>query len=93
MIDEPRIWKDEESVIPEEGYDANGFSNELIQVEEEPALPSIQEQKELVQSSQISSENKSILNQLIEINEIANMLKTVNNTEMEEQRRKNNYHT
>lgn len=88
MIDEPRIWRDEESVIPEEGYDANGFSNELIQVEEEPALPSIQEQKELVKSSQISSENKSILNQLIEINEIANMLKTVNNTEMEEQRSK-----
>ena len=88
MIDEPRIWRDEESVVPEEGYDANGFSNELIQVEEEPALPSIQEQKELVKSSQISSENKSILNQLIEINEIANMLKTVNNTEMEEQRSK-----
>ena len=88
MIDEPRIWRDEDNTIPEESYDANGFSNELVQVEEEPALPSISEQKELVQSSQISAENKSILNQLIEINEIANMLKTVNNTEMEEQRSK-----
>ena len=74
MIDEPRLWRDEDNIVPEESYDANGFSTDLVQVEEEPALPTISEQKELVQNSQISAENKSILNQLIEINEIADLI-------------------
>lgn len=86
MNDEPRIWTEEiPGEINEEDYYNQESAGELVQVEENP-LPTLEEQKAIVETSDITPENKSMLGQLIEISKVSQVLKNLTNTEVEEQR-------
>lgn len=78
--DTPRIWTGSEyfeDEMPQE-------STELAPIPEEPPLPSIAEQRDLVKNSDLTDENKGILNALVEINNTAQLLAQIHNEETKE---------
>lgn len=88
-VDTPKIWNEDDiKYDPETGeiledYDA---PTDIVPVEE-VAVPSIAEQKEIVNNSDVSEEGKSLLGSLIEMNNIANTLTLLRNNETIEQRK------
>ena len=83
--DFPKYWNEETGEILEaETYDN---TSQLIPVEEGIPLPTIAEQNAIVAESTISTENKNLLQGLIEINNVAKTLEAIRSEETQEQRR------
>ena len=83
--DFPKYWNEETGEILEaETYDN---TSQLIPVEEDIPLPTIAEQNEIVAKSSISTENKNLLQGLIEINNVAKTLEAIRSEETQEQRK------
>ena len=74
--DTPKIWYEDTGEVVE--YDN---TSQLAPVEEVIPLPTIPEQKSMLESSDLTVEDKGILGGLIEINNIANMLDKVRMSE------------
>lgn len=82
--DFPKYWNEETGEITET------FDNtsQLVPIDEElKPLPTIAEQKDIVNASDISEENKGLLQGLIEINNVAKTLEAIRNEETQEQRK------
>lgn len=88
--DTPKIWNEDNiKYDPETGEILEDFDNQpmdIVPVEEIP-LPSINEQKEIVANSDVSEEGKHLLGSLVEMNNIANTLSMLRNSETIEQRK------
>ena len=85
-----KYWNDETDNITEvETFDN---TSQLIPIEETKPLPTIAEQTKIVAESDISEENKGLLQGLVEINNVAKTLEAIRSEETQEQRRtvKNN---
>ena len=76
--DQPKIWTGddilEENVIPEQ-------STDLMTIDETPQLPSVEEQIDIIHTSDLKDENKSMLNALVELNKTASVLAQIQNEE------------
>ena len=83
--DFPKYWNDETNNITEvETFDN---TSQLIPIEETKPLPTIAEQTRIVAESDISEENKGLLQGLVEINNVAKTLEAIRSEETQEQRR------
>lgn len=83
--DFPKYWNDETNNIAEvETFDN---TSQLIPIEETKPLPTIAEQTKIVAESDISEENKGLLQGLVEINNVAKTLEAIRSEETQEQRR------
>ena len=83
--DFPKYWNEETGEITEvETYDN---TSQLMPIEEVKPLPTIAEQNKIVTDSDISEENKGLLQGLIEINNVAKTLEAIKSEETQEQRR------
>lgn len=83
--DFPKYWNDETNNITEvETFDN---TSQLIPIEETKPLPTIAEQTKIVAESDISEENKGLLQGLVEINNVAKTLEAIRSEETQEQRR------
>ena len=83
--DFPKYWNDETNNITEvETFDN---TSQLIPIEETKPLPTIAEQTIIVAESDISEENKGLLQGLVEINNVAKTLEAIRSEETQEQRR------
>ena len=83
--DFPKYWNDETDNITEvETFDN---TSQLIPIEETKPLPTIAEQTRIVAESDISEENKGLLQGLVEINNVAKTLEAIRSEETQEQRR------
>ena len=87
--DIPKIWTEEEEIKydPETGEILESPTTTDIVPVEEVQLPTIEEQKNIVQESSVSDEGKKLLGSLIEMNNIANTLTMLRNSETIEQRK------
>ena len=82
--DFPKYWNDETDNITEvETFDN---TSQLIPIEETKPLPTIAEQTKIVAESDISEENKGLLQGLVEINNVAKTLEAIRSEETQEQR-------
>lgn len=83
--DFPKYWNDE----TDETAEVETFDNtsQLVPVEEVKPLPTIAEQNKIVAESDISEENKGLLQGLVEINNVAKTLEAIRSEETQEQRR------
>lgn len=81
--DTPKIWYEDTGEVVE--YDN---TSQLAPVEEVIPLPTIPEQKNMLENSDLTVEDKGILGGLIEINNIANMLDKVRMSETAEARQR-----
>jgi hypothetical protein len=77
--DLPKIWQDPD--ITQETLPVE------MPIEDEIQLPSIEEQKNIVNNSELSKENKDLVSGLVEINQIAEVLSQIKSTESLEQRK------
>lgn len=85
--DFPKYWTEEE-VNPETGEIYDNSTALMPVVEEEVPLPTIAEQREIVnEATDVSKESKSMLNSLIEMNTVAQTLAAIRTNETAEQRR------
>ena len=82
MQDTPKMWVEEDDF--QDQFDAENQA--LVVAEEQPQLPTIKEQTEMVEKSDISEKNKSMLGQLIEISKVSQLLKNINNEEVAAER-------
>lgn len=82
--DIPKFWN--EITDTEDTSTSEVIENLPVEQDETPPLPTIQEQKEIVNKSEVNIETKSILNTLIEINDTATILAKIQNDESKEQR-------
>lgn len=83
--DFPKYWNDETDNITEvETFDN---TSQLVPIEETKPLPTIAEQNKIVAESDISEENKELLQGLVEINNVAKTLEAIRSEETQEQRR------
>lgn len=81
--DAPKIWKSPEEILAEQEAQKN---QELI-VPEEPSVPTLPVEERLDIIEKEASENdKSILNALVEVSKTANVLKQIDNEELQEGR-------
>lgn len=86
--DFPKYWTEEEEVNPETGEIYDNSTALMPVVEEEVPLPTIAEQREIVnEATDVSKESKSMLNSLIEMNTVAQTLAAIRTNETAEQRR------
>lgn len=80
--DAPKIWKSPEEILAEQSQQ----SQELT-VPEEPAVPTLPVEERLDIIEKEASENdKGILNALVEVSKTANVLKQIDNEELQEGR-------
>lgn len=83
--DFPKYWNDETDDVTEvETFDN---TSQLVPIEETKPLPTIAEQNKIVAESDISEENKGLLQGLVEINNVAKTLEAIRSDETQEQRR------
>lgn len=83
--DFPKYWNDDTDEITEvETFDN---TSQLVPIEEVKPLPTIAEQNKIVAESDISEENKGLLQGLVEINNVAKTLEAIRSEETQEQRR------
>lgn len=83
--DMPKIWNGNDFFAPEEEIIPENTN--LVKAEKEEApLPSIKEQNDIIDNSDLNDINKSILGSLIEINNTAKYLAKIQNEESKEQR-------
>lgn len=81
--DAPKIWKSPEEILAEQEAQKN---QELI-IPEEPSVPTLPVEERLDIIKKEASENdKSILNALVEVSKTANVLKQIDNEELQEGR-------
>lgn len=73
--DQPKIWTGDD--ILEE--DVKEQSTDLTLVDETPQLPSVEEQIDIINTSDLKEENKSMLNALVEVNKTAAILAQIQN--------------
>lgn len=75
--DQPRIWTGEEDFIE------NNLEEQTtnLTVVDEPPLPSVEEQIDIIHTSDLKDENKSMLNALVELNKTAAVLAQIQNEE------------
>lgn len=86
--DLPKIWDENIKYDPETGEIIEEYQNtDLLVIEDEIPLPTIEEQSEIVATSTISEENKGMLNSLIEMNAVAQTLAAIRSNESAEQRK------
>jgi hypothetical protein len=76
--DTPKRWIDEEEICDN--------TSQLMPIEEEKPLPTIAEQRDILNKSDLEEEDKGILGSLVEINNIANALEKTGLLETTEQR-------
>lgn len=83
--DLPKYWNEDTGEILEvETYDN---VSALVPVEEVVPLPSIAEQKEIINDPELSKESKDMLSSLIEMNKVAQTLDLIHSNETAEQRK------
>lgn len=75
--DQPKIWTGEDVF----GDDVIEQSTDLVTVDETPQLPSVEEQIDIIHTSDLKEENKSMLNALVELNKTASILTQIQNEE------------
>lgn len=84
--DYPKYWNEEE-IDPETG-EIISSSAELVPIEEEVPLPTIEEQKTIVSSAiDLNSKDRGLLNSLVEMNGVAQTLLAIKAQETADQRR------
>ena len=87
--DTPRMWIDDEPKYdPETGEIIEETSEQTdLAIMEEIPLPTIEEQNDIIKQSSLSEEGKSLLGSLVEMNNIANTLTLLRNSETAEIRK------
>lgn len=80
--DTPKVWNNTAALVQNE-YP----QQEMVEVQEEKPLPSIEEQQRELEKSGITGINYNMVNTLIEMNKVAQLLQTVRATESEDGRR------
>lgn len=87
--DLPKMWVEEiePNCDPVTGEIIETNTQALMPVEEEIPLPTISEQKDIVKNSSINEENKSMLQALVEMNNVAETLALIRSNESAEQRK------
>lgn len=79
--DTPKIWVEDTGEVVE--YDN---TSQLVPTQEEIQLPTIEEQKSILNSSSLSEEDKGILGGIIEVNRVCQLLDQIKAAETAEQR-------
>lgn len=82
--DLPKYW-DEETGEVIETYPENTAA--LVPQEEQVPLPTIEEQKDIIQAAPVGKDNMAMLNSLVEMNQVAQTLSAIRSTESQEMRR------
>lgn len=82
--DLPKYWNEDTGEIIET-YPENTAA--LVPQEEVAPLPTIAEQTEIIQAAEVSKDNMSMLNSLVEMNRVAETLNALRSTESQEMRR------
>lgn len=77
--DQPKIWTGDDVFTDEIPQDTS--STDLTLVDETPQLPSVEEQIDIIHTSDLKDENKSMLNALVELNKTASVLAQIQNEE------------
>lgn len=87
--DLPKMWVEEiePNCDPVTGEIIETNTQALMPIEEEIPLPTISEQKDIVKNSSINEENKSMLQALVEMNNVAETLALIRSNESAEQRK------
>jgi len=86
--DTPRIWNDEATFDPETGEIIEPEqTTDLVPVEEVP-LPTITEQTDIIKNSDLSDENKELLNSIVELNAICEVMDKTAMTETQEKQKR-----
>ena len=85
--DTPRMWTEEVNYDPETGeiLDDTPITEptDIVPVEEVP-LPTTEEQTNIIKQSNLSEENKSLLNSIVELNAICDVMDKTAMTETQE---------
>ena len=83
--DQPKIWTGDDvftdEIIPEQTTD-------LAIIDEAPKLPTLEEQEDIVNSSDLKDENKTLLGALVELNKTSAILAQIQNDETIEMQNK-----
>lgn len=82
--DQPKIWTGDD-IFTE---DIQEQSTELIEVDDTPQLPSLEEQANIVKESNLKEDNKNMLSALVELNKTAAILAQIQNDETIEMQNK-----
>lgn len=87
--DLPKMWVEEiePNCDPVTGEIIETNTQALMPIEEEMPLPTISEQKNIVNHSSINEENKGMLQALVEMNNVAETLALIRSNESAEQRK------
>lgn len=85
LDDQPRIWTGDDvftdEIEPEQ-------TTELAVIDETPKLPTLEEQEDIVNSSDLKDENKTLLGALVELNKTSAILAQIQNDETIEMQNK-----
>ena len=76
--DQPRIWTGEDVFTEDVPQD---IASTDLTIVDEPQLPSVEEQVNIIHTSDLKDENKSMLNALVELNKTAAILAQIQNEE------------
>ena len=83
--DQPKIWTGDDvftdEITPEQTTD-------LAVIDETPKLPTLEEQEDIVNSSDLKDENKTLLGALVELNKTSAILAQIQNDETIEMQNK-----
>jgi len=88
--DTPRMWNDDVKYDPETGEileEGLLDQTELVPVEEEVSLPTTAEQSEIINASNLSEDNKKLLNGIVELNAICDVMQQTYITETQEKQK------
>jgi hypothetical protein len=87
--DLPKMWVEEiePNCNPITGEIIETNTQALMPIEEEIPLPTISEQKDMVENSSLNAENKGMLQALVEMNNVAETLALIRSNESAEQRK------
>jgi hypothetical protein len=87
--DLPKMWVEEiePNCDPITGEIIETNTQALMPIEEEIPLPTISEQKDMVENSSLNAENKGMLQALVEMNNVAETLALIRSNESAEQRK------
>lgn len=83
--DQPKIWTGDDVFTDEIEPEQN---TELVVIDETPKLPTLEEQEDIVNSSDLKDENKTLLGALVELNKTSAILTQIQNDETIEMQNK-----
>lgn len=86
--DQPKIWTGDDVFTEDNIQEVDETSTDLAIVDETPQLPSLEEQENIVNNSDLKDENKSMLGALVELNKTAAILAQIQNDETIEMQNK-----